>query len=219
MKIALLLILMIHSGVAATQVPTQSITNADEAEQWWAEAKKLGQNVAALKKARYNAKEKISMRIQEEAVKKVQSEPNNNYSHIYEALRLQADPEFVAIAKEYDPQVTEANNQYVTFLQKGNLSNKEIFAAKMELRPAILYHEKAKYTEAARQNRVQGTVMVSMIFASDGQIKNPRIISGLPDEMNEEAIKAANEIVFLPALKNGDPVSVRMSVEFTFKLL
>jgi TonB family protein len=94
-----------------------------------------------------------------------------------------------------------------------------IFQATANLKPQILYQEKAKYTEAARQNRVQGTVVVNVVFTADGRIANARVVRGLPDGLNEQAILAAQKIKFRPAMKNGQPVSVRMSIEFTFNLL
>ncbi|MFN7927894.1 MAG: energy transducer TonB [Blastocatellia bacterium] len=94
-----------------------------------------------------------------------------------------------------------------------------IFQATASLKPNIIYKEKAKYTEAARQNRVQGTVLVSAVFTADGKVTAIRVVRGLPDGLNDEAIKAAQKIKFTPAMKNGQPVSVRMQMEFSFNLL
>lgn len=94
-----------------------------------------------------------------------------------------------------------------------------IFTATASMKPNITYKEKAKYTEAARQNRVQGTVLVSAVFTADGRVTSIRVIRGLPDGLNDEAIKAAQKIKFTPAMKNGQPVTVRMSMEFSFNLL
>jgi TonB family protein len=82
----------------------------------------------------------------------------------------------------------------------------------------ILYKEKAKYTEEARQNKVQGTVVLSAVFTSDGGINSIRVIRGLPDGLTEKAIEAAKKIRFKPAEKNGAPVTVRGQLEFTFNL-
>ena len=94
-----------------------------------------------------------------------------------------------------------------------------ILQATANMKPQILYQEKAKYTEGARQNRVQGTVVVSVVFTADGRVSAARVVRGLPDGLNDEAIKAAQKIKFRPAMKNGQPVSVRMAIEFTFNLL
>lgn len=94
-----------------------------------------------------------------------------------------------------------------------------IFPATASMKPNIIYKEKARYTESARQNRVQGTVLVSAVFTADGRVTQIRVIRGLPDGLNDEAIKAAQKIKFTPAMRNGQPVSVRMSMEFSFNLL
>lgn len=91
--------------------------------------------------------------------------------------------------------------------------------APQSVRPVILSKEKAVYTELASSNRVRGTVMVSMIFTAEGRLTGGRIVRGLPDGLNDEAMKAAKKIRYRPACKNGKPVSVRMSMEFTFNLL
>ncbi|NOT62484.1 MAG: energy transducer TonB, partial [Acidobacteria bacterium] len=85
-------------------------------------------------------------------------------------------------------------------------------------RPTILYKEKAKYTEEARQNKVQGTVALSVVFTADGRITSIRVVRGLPDGLTEKAIEAAQRIRFQPATKNGAPVSVRGQLEFSFNL-
>jgi TonB family protein len=86
------------------------------------------------------------------------------------------------------------------------------------MRPTITYREKAKYTEDARQNRVQGSVMLSAIFTADGRVTGIRVVRGLPDGLTEKAIEAAQRIKFQPAMKNGVPVSVRMTLEYNFTL-
>ncbi len=85
-------------------------------------------------------------------------------------------------------------------------------------KPIILYKEKAKYTEEARQNKVQGTVLLSAVFTKDGRITDIRVIRGLPDGLTEKAIEAAQKIRFKPATKNGVPISVRANLEFNFAL-
>jgi len=86
------------------------------------------------------------------------------------------------------------------------------------LRPKILYREKAKYTREARDNKIEGTVVLSVVFSSDGQITDINVIKGLPYGLTENAIAAANKIRFEPAIRDGRPVSVRGSLEFSFNL-
>ncbi len=85
--------------------------------------------------------------------------------------------------------------------------------------PTILYQEKAAYTDLARSNGVQGTVILSMVFTRDGRITNIQPVQRLPYGLTAEAIRAVQKIKFRAACKDGRPVSVRMAIEFTFNLL
>jgi TonB family protein len=87
-----------------------------------------------------------------------------------------------------------------------------------DLRPTILYKERGKYTEDARNNRIQGVVVLNVVFTADGRITSIRVVRGLPDGLTEKAIEAALKIRFNPAVKDGVPVSVRGNVEFAFAL-
>ncbi len=86
------------------------------------------------------------------------------------------------------------------------------------LKPVILYREKAEYTEDARQHKVEGAVVLSVVFGADGRIRNLRTIRGLPHGLTETAIEAAQRIRFQPAVQNGKPVSVQATLEFNFAL-
>lgn len=86
------------------------------------------------------------------------------------------------------------------------------------LKPTILHKERALYTDAARKAGVDGAVILMIVFADDGTLKHILVIQGLSHGLTEEAIKAARKIRFTPAMRDGKPVSVRGSLEFTFKL-
>jgi TonB family protein len=90
--------------------------------------------------------------------------------------------------------------------------------ANLRLRPTILYKEKAKYTEEARQQQVQGAVILLATFHANGQISEIRVIRGLPSGLTEEAIQSAKRIRFQPAVEHGVPVTVRAQLEFNFAL-
>jgi TonB family protein len=86
------------------------------------------------------------------------------------------------------------------------------------LKPTILYKVKASYTEHARRNRIEGEVILNVVFAADGAIHSIRVVRGLPDGLTEKAIEAAKKTRFRPAVENGAPVSVRGDLSFTFSL-
>jgi TonB family protein len=94
----------------------------------------------------------------------------------------------------------------------------EIYESSAGLRATIIYKERAKYTEAARENKIQGTVVLSLVFGADGRISDIRVVHGQPYGLTEEAISAAQKIRFNPAVREGKPVSVRSRLEYNFTL-
>jgi TonB family protein len=102
--------------------------------------------------------------------------------------------------------------------QKKGESAEIIEPMSANLRPTILYKEKARYTDEARQSKIEGTVVLNVVFGADGRITGIRIVRGLPQGLTEKAIEAAQLIRFEPAVKDGQRVSVRGNLEFSFNL-
>jgi TonB family protein len=89
----------------------------------------------------------------------------------------------------------------------------------VDTRPVLLYKEKAIYTEAARMNRIHGTVVLSMIITTEGNVSSIGVVRGLPFGLTQSAIEAARAMRWRPATKNGKPVNYRLNaVEFTFNI-
>ena len=74
------------------------------------------------------------------------------------------------------------------------------------------------YTEDARQNGIAGTVVLKCLFKYDGSVTDISIISGLPYGLTNKAVEVAKRIKFLPAMKDGKPVSMRIQLEYNFSL-
>jgi TonB family protein len=82
----------------------------------------------------------------------------------------------------------------------------------------VLSKPEPQYTEEARKNQITGTVVLRAVFSSGGQVTQIRAISGLPNGLTERAIAAARQIRFVPATKDGRPVSMWMQLEYNFNL-
>jgi bla regulator protein blaR1 len=100
--------------------------------------------------------------------------------------------------------------------QTGQIDKVEPIAP--DLKPTITYKEKASYSEDALKNGLEGRVILDVVFAADGSLKDPKVFSGLPDGLTERAVEAAKKIKFEPATRDGKPVSVRGKLEFEFNL-
>jgi TonB family protein len=82
----------------------------------------------------------------------------------------------------------------------------------------LLAKPEPQYTEDARKNQVTGTVVLKVVFSSNGTVQNIRTVSGLPYGLTEKAIAAARQIKFVPATKDGHQVSMWMQLEYNFNL-
>ncbi|MCY7376802.1 MAG: energy transducer TonB [Pyrinomonadaceae bacterium] len=82
----------------------------------------------------------------------------------------------------------------------------------------IISKPSPKYTDAARQNQVTGTVTLKITFTASGQIGSIAPVSGLPYGLTEQAIAAARQIRFEPPKRNGVPYGVSKTVSYTFTI-
>ena len=93
-----------------------------------------------------------------------------------------------------------------------------VAAASVDVRPIPLNNPRPSYTNAARDNKTEGTIRTRALVGADGQVKDVRIVRGLPDGLNEEAIKCVMKIRFKPAMKDGNPVDYWIALDVLFDL-
>lgn len=82
----------------------------------------------------------------------------------------------------------------------------------------ILTKPSASYTDAARKNGTEGAVRLRVVFLASGEIGNITPVIGLPDGLTEQAIAAARQIKFTPAMRNRTPKTVVKLVEYSFSI-
>jgi TonB family protein len=75
-----------------------------------------------------------------------------------------------------------------------------------------------RYTEAARQHQVVGTVILKVVFACNGSVEKITAVKELPQGLTEQAMAASRKIKYIPAIKDGKFASVWMQLEYNFNL-
>jgi len=75
-----------------------------------------------------------------------------------------------------------------------------------------------EYTEEARNAKTQGTCILWLIVDQQGNPRDIRVVRGLGFGLDARAIAAVKQWRFEPALKDGHPVNVQISVEVGFRL-
>jgi TonB family protein len=82
----------------------------------------------------------------------------------------------------------------------------------------ILSKPNPVYTEEGRAKKIEGDVLVQVVFTANGEVKVERVVRGLGYGLDEAAEAAARQIRFRPALQDGQPVDFPATARITFEL-
>jgi len=74
------------------------------------------------------------------------------------------------------------------------------------------------YTEEARVHRIEGEVLLEVVFEATGKLRVVRIVRGLGHGLDDAAVHAAEQIRFKPALRDGQPSDSTAVVHIIFQL-
>jgi periplasmic protein TonB len=86
--------------------------------------------------------------------------------------------------------------------------------------PRVVREVKPQYTADAMRAKIQGMVVLECVVQSDGTVGNVRVVRSLDPVfgLDQEAVKAARQWVFVPGTRLGQPVAVLVTIELTFTL-
>ncbi len=91
--------------------------------------------------------------------------------------------------------------------------------AKPEATPVeIQFKPRPVYTEEARKLHVEGEVLLEVMFGAAGEIRVQRVVRGLGHGLDEAAQRAAQQVRFSPAKRNGQPYDSIATVHIVFQL-
>ncbi|TSA17797.1 energy transducer TonB [bacterium] len=84
--------------------------------------------------------------------------------------------------------------------------------------PEAIKQMPAKYPEAAKKDKVEGTVWLKTLVDVQGKVTKVEIQKSDAEMLNQAAVDAVKQWVFKPAVMEGKPVAVWVSIPFRFKL-
>jgi TonB family protein len=82
----------------------------------------------------------------------------------------------------------------------------------------ILDKPRPEYTAEGRRLKLEGDVVIDLVFLADGTVQVKRVLSGLGHGLDESATHAAQQIKFKPAKRDGQPVDFPARVRIEFRL-
>jgi TonB family protein len=82
----------------------------------------------------------------------------------------------------------------------------------------ILDKPRPEYTAEGRKLKLEGDVVLDVVFSANGTLVVNRVANGLGHGLDEAATRAAQQIRFKPAKRDGQPVDFPARVRIEFRL-
>ena len=82
----------------------------------------------------------------------------------------------------------------------------------------ITFKPRPVYTEEGRRLKIEGEVLLDVVFSASGQIRIVKVMHGLGHGLDESAVRAAEQIQFKPALRDGRPADSEAVIHVGFQL-
>ena len=82
----------------------------------------------------------------------------------------------------------------------------------------ITFKPRPVYTDEGRQLKIEGEVLLDVVFSATGQIRIVKVMHGLGHGLDESAVRAAEKIQFKPALRDGQPADSEAVLHIVFQL-
>jgi TonB family protein len=82
----------------------------------------------------------------------------------------------------------------------------------------ITFKPQPLYTEEARNLKLEGEVLLEVMFGANGTLHVNRVVRGLGHGLDEAAVVAANKMRFKPALRMGQPMDSTTIVHVSFQM-
>jgi TonB family protein len=84
--------------------------------------------------------------------------------------------------------------------------------------PKLLMRTEPQYTDEARDAKIEGRVVLSIVVGTDQRAHDVKVIQSLDTGLDANAVASIKTWQFQPGTKDGKPVPVRAIVEVNFRL-
>jgi TonB family protein len=81
----------------------------------------------------------------------------------------------------------------------------------------LIYKIEPEYTAEARAKKIEGSVLLGVTIGHTGLPENIQVKRSLEPSLDQAAVEAVRKWRFLPALKDGQPVSMVVTIEVNFR--
>ena len=85
--------------------------------------------------------------------------------------------------------------------------------------PKLIHVVEPDFDPKSEEAFSSGVVRIQIVVTHEGGVRDPKVVAGLNDRQDKKAVEAVTQWRFKPALRHGEPVNVRATVEVNFHLL
>jgi periplasmic protein TonB len=104
-------------------------------------------------------------------------------------------------------------------LANGSASKPRVSSQVLPVTPVhIMEKPKPAYTTEGRAKKIEGEVLLQVVFTALGKVQVQGVLKGLGYGLDESAENAARQIKFRPAEKNGQPIDSAAVIHIVFEL-
>ena len=82
----------------------------------------------------------------------------------------------------------------------------------------ILSKPTPAYSQEAKKLRIEGEVLLEVVLRASGNLKVLRVVRGLGHGLDDNAVRAAEQIQFKPAMRDGQPADSTVVLHIIFQL-
>lgn len=115
---------------------------------------------------------------------------------------------------------SNSNQNSAEVREQGSSEDEHVAKAVIKSQP------QPEYPRAYRNSGFEPTIVIKAIFRANGKVTDIELVSVEPGDGPKEliraliksSIKAASKIKFIPAMRNGRPVSQHVQIEYRFHL-
>lgn len=137
------------------------------------------------------------------------------YNYVYALANLNEAPSFRPVQR------TERGPSYDDVVAYYDCDQRPIFLNSADPSQFLQrwVYQYLKYPESAIINGIQGRVMVEFIIEKDGKVTNVRVVKGVSEELDAEAVKVVSASPkWKPGKVNGNKVRTSISIPVEFRL-
>ena len=110
------------------------------------------------------------------------------------------------------------DNPHFPGCEESETSNEDIQNCATEIMTAFIY-DNLKYPDLAKENGIEGVVVISFIIEKDGKITKAKIVRDIGAGCGQEALRVVNLMpIWIPGKQQGIPVAVQFNLPVKFNL-